>query len=204
MSKRILSLTPALLLVLLLAGCGSSPANNYYLLSAHEFPAAGGETPSIGVGPIVVPEYLSRESMVYNRAGNTLQVASLDLWAEPLVDGIQRVMVLNLAGLLNTQDVQFFPWHRKRAPEYGVKVNLLQLEATGQQVLLTAEWLIYRPGSATTVQRRISRLQSTLAAGTPEGDQVAAAYSDLLYQLSEIIAAAVTSDRSSASETEKQ
>ena len=199
MSKKTLSLASALTLMLLLASCGSSPPNNYYLLSAHEFPAADGDTPSVGVGPIEVPEYLSRESMVYNRAANTLQVASLDLWAEPLVNGVQRVMVLNLAGLLNTQDVSFFPWHPKRAPEYGVKVNLLQLEATGQQVLLTAEWLVYRPKSAEPVQRRISKLQSTLAPGTPEAEQVAGAYSDMLYQLSEIIAAAITSDRGGSS-----
>lgn len=203
MSKKMLSLAPAFALVLLLVGCGSSPANNYYLLSAHEFPTSSGDTPSVGVGPIVVPEYLNRKSMVYNRAGNTLQVASLDLWAEPLVDGIQRVMVLNLAGLLNTQDVQFFPWHPKSAPEYGVKVNLLQLEASGQQVLLTAEWLVYRAGTADPVQRRISRLQSPLPTGTVEAEQVAVAYSDLLYQLSNIIAAAITSDRGSSSETKQ-
>lgn len=198
MNKKVVSLAWVFTLALLLVGCGSSPPNNYYLLSAHEFPASGGETPSVGVGPIKIPEYLSRESMVYNRAGNTLHVASLDLWAEPLVDGVQRVVVLNLAGLLNTQDVQFFPWHPKRAPQYGVKVNVLKLEATAQQVLLTAEWLVYRPDSSEQVKRHISQLQSPLAAESPEAEQVAVAYSELLYQLSEIIAAAITSDRHSS------
>jgi uncharacterized protein len=126
-------------------------------------------------------------------------LASLDLWAEPLVDGVQRVTVLNLVGLLNTQDVQFFPWHPKRAPQYGIKVNLLQLEAVGQQALLTAEWLVYRPGNSETVQRRISRLEATLPAGEAAGERVAAAYSALLYQLSEIIASAITTDRAAAS-----
>lgn len=200
MTKNILSLAPVFALALMLSGCGSSPANNYYLLTAHDFPVAAGESPSVGVGPIVVPEYLNRKSMVYSRAGNSLQVASLDLWAEPLVDGIQRVMVLNLAGLLNTQDVQYFPWHPKRAPQYGVKVNLLQLEATDQQVSLAAEWLVYRPDSSETVQRRISNLQSPLPTGTSEAAQVAAAYSDLLYQLSDVIAASITSAHTGSSE----
>jgi hypothetical protein len=202
MSKKILLLAPVL--ALLLAGCGSSPANNYYLLTAHDAPAPMGDSPAIGVGPIEIPEYLSRKSMVYDRTGNTLQVASVDLWAEPLVDGIQRVMVLNLSGLLNTQDVQFFPWQPKRAPEYGVKINLLQLDVTGQQVMLTAEWLVYRPSSSRTVQRRISRLQSTMAAGTPEAEQVAVAYSKLLYQLSEVIATAITTDQSASSAANRQ
>tara|TARA_R110002072_G_scaffold84388_7_gene191336 strand:- start:1168 stop:1779 length:612 start_codon:yes stop_codon:yes gene_type:complete len=202
MTKKILSLAPVLALALLLSGCGSSPANNYYLLTAHDFPVAAGESPSVGVGPIVVPEYLNRKSMVYSRAGNSLQVANLDLWAEPLVDGIQRVIVLNLTGLLDTQDVQYFPWHPKRAPQYGVKVNLLQLEATDQQVSLAAEWLVYRPDSSETIQRRISKLQSPLPAGTSEAAKVAAAYSDLLYQLSDVIAASITSAHSGSSRSE--
>lgn len=195
MNKKTVSLAAAVTLALLLVGCGSSPPNNYYLLSAHEFPASTGERPSVGVGPIKIPEYLSRESMILNRAGNTLHVADLDLWAEPLVDGVQRVVVLNLAGLLNTQDVQSFPWHPKRAPQYGVKINVLELKATAQKVLLTAEWLVYRPGSSEQVKRHISQLELPLEVQPAEAEQVAAAYSELLYQLSEIIAAAITSDR---------
>lgn len=185
----------AFALALLLTGCGNSPVNNYYLLSAHEFTAPSGETPALGVGPIEIPEYLKRERMIYNRAGNTLQVASVDLWSEPLDDGIQRVLLLNLAGLLNTQDVQSFPWHSKRAPQYGVKVNVLQLDAVSQKVQLTAEWLVYRPAGSEAVQRRVSQLQSSLPTDTNDAEQVAAAYSELFYQLSEIIAAAITADR---------
>src|SRR5690606_23627729 len=162
--------------------CGSSPANHYYVLSAHDFPTPGGDTPSLGIGPIEVPEYLSRERMVYKRAGNTLQVASMDRWAEPLDDGIQRELTLNLAGLLHTQDVQSFPWHPKRAPQSGIKVNLLQLDTVGQQALLPAEWLVYRPGTAEPVQRRTSQLQSPLTGDTADAQRVAAAYSDLLSQ----------------------
>lgn len=194
MSKRF-SQVSLIALALLLVACGSSPPNNFYLLSAHDFAPASAQTPSLGVGPIEVPEYLNRESMVYNRAGNTLKVANVDLWAEPLSDGVQRVLVLNLAGLLNTQDVQYFPWHPKRAPQYAVKVNVLQLEAVSEHVQLTAEWLVYRPSTSEPVQRQISKVQSALAAGTVPAEQVAASYSDVLYQLSEIIAAAITADQ---------
>jgi uncharacterized lipoprotein YmbA len=201
-AKR-LWLAPSLLLALglLLAGCGSSPPNNYFLLSAHEAPVPGGTTPSLGVGPIEIPQYLSRKNMVYNGAENTLQVASLDLWAEPLQDGIQRVLALNLAGLLDTQSVSYFPWHPRREPEYGVKLNLLQLDANNQQAMLTAEWLVYRPATDASVTRRISRLQAPLTAGNSEPAQVAAAYSELLFQLSEIIAATIKADRAAGAGT---
>lgn len=201
MSNKFLLLACLMLPSLLLAGCGSSPPNNFYVLSAHELPAPSGTAPSLGIGPINIPEYLGRKNMVYNRVDNTLQVASLDMWAEPLGAGIQRVLVLNLTGLLNTQDVSTFPWRPERAPEFGVEVNLLQLDANEHGALLTAEWLVYRPGSATVGNRRISRLQIPLAPGAPEPQQVAAAYSTLLFQLSEIIAATITSERAAGSNT---
>lgn len=199
MSNRCLSLVLLLPLVALLAGCGSSPPNNFYLLSAHEFPAPpSGAAPALGVGPISVPEYLGRKHMVYNREDNTLQVAGLDMWAEPLGNGIQRVLVLNLTGLLNTQDVITFPWRPERAPEFGVEVNLLQLDANELEAKLTADWLVHRPGGAGPFNRRISRLQVPLPAGASQAEQVAAAYSTLLFQLSEIIAAAIESERAAA------
>jgi uncharacterized lipoprotein YmbA len=195
MIKKFLTFAWLLSASLVLTGCGSSPPNNYYLLSAHQFPAPSGETPAVGVRPIEIPEYLSRQNLVYNRLDNSLQVASSDMWAEPLEDGIQRVLVLNLAGLLNTQNVRFFPWHPKRTPDYGVKVNLLQLDANKNEASLTAEWLVSRPASAESVNRRLSYLQLSFPSGTPKPERVAAAYSTLLFQLSEIIAAAITKDR---------
>ncbi|MEZ5571932.1 MAG: PqiC family protein [Halioglobus sp.] len=198
MTINFLSRAWVLSLVVMLSACGNSPTNNYYLLSAHNFPAPVGDTPTIGVGPIKVPEYLNRDKLAYNQSDNALHIAGLDLWAEPLENGIQRVLVLNLAGLLNTQDVSYFPWHPKRAPAYGVKINVLQLESTEQDAMLTAEWLVYRPESSQSVVRRISRLQAPLTPGTAAPQQVAAAYSELMFQLSEIIAAAITSDAGSA------
>ncbi|WP_415355531.1 membrane integrity-associated transporter subunit PqiC [Halioglobus sp. Uisw_031] len=184
-----------LALSLLLTGCGSSPPNNYYVLSAQEFPIANGDTPAIGVGPIEVPEYLIRQNLVYNHDENTLHIFSLDLWGEPLEDGIQRVMALNLSGLLHTQNMRFFPWNPQRAPDYGVKVNLLQLDANENEAMIKAEWLVYRPTNGESVKRRISQLKLPLPSGASEPEQVAEAYSKLLLQLSEIIAADIKEDQ---------
>jgi uncharacterized lipoprotein YmbA len=199
MTKKFLPLAQLLSLALLLAGCGSSPPNNYYLLSAHEFPAASGEKPAVGVGPIEIPAYMNRDNLVYNRVENTLEIANLELWAEPLADGVQRVLVLNLAGLLNTQSVRLFPWHPKRAPDYGVRVDLLQLDASATAAALTAEWLVYRPANSKPVKRRISKLQVPLPTAEPEA--VASAYSELLFQLSEIIAAAIATDHTTSQDS---
>ena len=194
MSRTILPLLWLMVLGLMLSGCGSSPPNNYYVLSAEDFSAPNGDTPAVGVGPIVVPEYLIRQNLVYNRDQNTLRVAGLDMWGEPLEDGIQRVLALNISGLLQTQNVRFFPWNPKRAPDYGVKVNLLQLDANEDEASLKAEWLVYRPTNHEPVKRRISQLRLPLSAGAPEPEKVAEAYSKLLFQLSDIIATEIQTD----------
>tara|TARA_R110002072_G_scaffold1815_8_gene15366 strand:+ start:52056 stop:52670 length:615 start_codon:yes stop_codon:yes gene_type:complete len=194
MTQNRLFLLFAALASLILSGCGSSPANQYYVLSAHSFSASSDNAPSVGVGPIETPEYLSRENMVLRSTKNYLEVSADSLWAEPLDSGIQRVLILNLAGQLKTQNVESFPWHPRRAPDYGVKVSVLTMDANTQVATLTAEWLVYRPSDSKPVNRRISQLQRPLSSGTPAAEQVAEAYSDLLFQLSEIISAAIEDD----------
>jgi len=182
-----------LLLLGLLAGCGSSPPINYYVLSAQDGAARGGDTPSLGVGPVTIPEYLNRANLITEREGNTLTIARFDQWAEPLEDGIKRVLAINLAGLMNTQNVYTYPWRPEQAPEYGIRINLLQLDAGDREATLTAEWLVYRPGATGALARRLSRLHHPLPGGGPHAEQIAGAYSALLLQLSEEIAGAIES-----------
>lgn len=188
------SATTALLLLGLLAGCGSSPPINYYVLSAHKGTAPAGKTPSLGVGPIAIPEYLNRDNLVTNRQGNTLVVAASDRWAEPLADGVQRVLAVNLAGLLNTQSIRLYPWHQQQALDYGIRVNLLSLDAGAGEATLAAEWVVYRPENKEVVVRRLSRLREPLVNGATESEQIAATYSALLFKLSELITVAIASD----------
>ena len=187
---------PALCLALLLGACGSSSRTNHYMLSAHEAPVPGGQTPSLGIGPIDIPQYLNRNALVYQRDGNQLQVSAQDRWAEPLGDGIQRVLAINLAGLLDTGDISYFPWHARRSPDFGVQVTVLNLDASDRQARLVAEWLVYAGSTDTPVARRISELRQDLPAGALSPAQIAPAYSVLLYRLSEIIAGEIRAARS--------
>lgn len=180
------------MLSLWLSACGSSPHSNYYLLTAQQLPSASGQQPALGIGPVSIPEYLNRTGLVYSKAGNQLQISRQERWAEPLEDGIARVLGLNLANLLNTENVRSFPWSAERAPDYGVKVNVLSLDANDSKATLVAEWLVYRPATGEPVSRKISQLQQALPPGEVQASGLAPAYSELLYQLSELIAAAVS------------
>jgi uncharacterized lipoprotein YmbA len=201
MNKRYRTLIIALSLPLILLGCGSTPASKYYLLSAQATQTPSGTSPSVGVGPIEIPEYLNRHAMVYNRDGNRLHIASSERWAESLDSSILRVVRVNLASILNTQDVLAYPWIKSSRPEYGVAVTILNLDANDESAKLVVEWHLSRPQSEEALMRRIDKLQLDLPAGEVNATEVAAAYSELLYQLSSKIAAEITADIANNSDT---
>jgi uncharacterized lipoprotein YmbA len=191
----------ALALMLILAGCGSTPSSNYYVLAARDLPQSSSQQPSLGIGPVEIPEYLNRNGLVYSRDGNQLQIAQYERWAEPLEEGIVRVLGLNLAGLLGTENIRTFPWHPARAPQYGIKLRLMALDADDSNAELVAEWLVYKPDrdsrSDTTVSRRISRLLIPVNNNQLQPGDLPGIYSKLLFQLSEEIAAAIRADTDS-------
>ncbi|MBL1321618.1 MAG: membrane integrity-associated transporter subunit PqiC [Methylophaga sp.] len=194
MSTLIKTIMIAFTMLAVVSGCGTTPNSNYYLLNSSAAQAPIGSSPSLGIGPITIPEYLNRNAFIYTLDGNKLHIAKFERWAEPLDTGIMRIIQLNLASLLNTQNVQSYPWSGKKRPEYGIEVSVLILDANDTQAKLTAEWHIYRPESNETVIRRISELKQTMAEGSIVATDIEPAYSKLFFQLSEVIATAITED----------
>lgn len=188
-----LRLLTLLLLTSLLAACGSTPQSNYYRLSAASGGGAG-ESPSLGIGPIHIPEYLNRNSMVFSRGDNQLHIASFERWAEPLSNGVQRVLGLNLSSALDTQNIRPFPWSAEDAPDYGVRVWVLSLDTASEATTLVAEWRLHAPAEGREIARRISRYREAGSRG--DGATLAASYSRLLERLSSDIAAAIRTDMS--------
>ncbi|MFV0276129.1 MAG: membrane integrity-associated transporter subunit PqiC [Parahaliea sp.] len=186
-----LSLAPALLLCLMLGACGSTPHSNYYRLSAVS-DGGSGVTPAIGIGPVEIPQYLNRNSMVFMRDDNQLHIASFERWAEPLQAGITRVLGLNLAGALDTQNIRPFPWRGSDIPDYGVQLWLLALDAKPGGTRLVAAWRVYKPASGGEVMRRIGRYQG--AGSDIDGAAISSAFSRMLAQLSDDIASAIRED----------
>ena len=185
-----------LVLALWLAACAGSPPNSFYRLTpAAAAPTPGAEHPSLGVGPVDIPEFLNRSALVYSAGDNRLQIAGSERWAEPLEDGVKRVVGLNLALLLHSENLRYFPWDPRQVPDYGIRISVLDMDADARQATLVADWVLYRPGDGTTISRRISRFNEPLAAGDLAPAQLPPAYSALLYQLSETIAAAIRTDQ---------
>ena len=111
MTKYILQITALVVagIAMGLGGCaGMSPPSNFYVLSTLPESAAGTQSDGdeskieIGVGPVKLPEYLDRSQIITRISPNALKVAAFDRWAEPLKSSFPRILMENLATLLNT------------------------------------------------------------------------------------------------------
>jgi uncharacterized lipoprotein YmbA len=137
----------------LLTGCLSlrgSDAASFYLLSSmtQQRKAAGEEKIVVGVGPIDVPEYLNRPQIVTRRGPNELRLAEFHKWAEPLMDGIARVLAANLAATLPVE-VVFFPWRRAAAIDYQIIVQVHRFDTDPEgNATLQARWALFGRGGS--------------------------------------------------------
>lgn len=177
------------------AGCSPiaigepSPPSRFYLLEALEAPAdaaslaSGG--PTLGVGPVRVAEYLERPLIATRTGEHGLDLAEFDRWAEPLDDGVARVLASNLGALLGSERVRRHPWRDGRL-DVEVIVDVRRFDGPREgPVELVAHWRMRRAGD---VVERTTRLREPVEGGRYE--DVVAAMSRALRELSREIARA--------------
>ena len=191
--RRSLLLVSLLLcsLVPLLAGCVSQGNPPRYFLLQSKAPAgdhSGGL--SVGVHPITVPEYLQRSALLIDSDASRLRYSFDGRWGEPVADGIHRVSTVELSRLLDTGNLQRWPWSRQQRPEIEVKIAVLAMERHDSTALLSAEVAVIDNRGAESATHRFVR---SWRAPVPEAsdDAIAEAYSTLVQAMNADIAAAV-------------
>lgn len=178
----------------LLSSCSNGAPAQLYVLT----PLAHVESPSpaprmrdvtIGVGPVEVPQYVNRPEIVTGRDSPELRSTTAAEWAEPLRDGLTRVLADNLSRLLATERIALFPW-KSFTPEYQVVVDVIHLLGQpGGEVSLVALWSIMgKQGQAALVSKKSSFREPI---GGQDYEALAAAMSRTVAALSRDIAAAL-------------
>lgn len=95
---------------------------------------------SIGVGPITLPEYAQKSSVVSFTQGNKLRIAGYHAWVDGLEKNITRVMAANLNESLNTS-VTPFPWSRAIRPDTQLLIRFSEIGGErGKFVSANIEW----------------------------------------------------------------
>jgi uncharacterized lipoprotein YmbA len=156
----------------------------------------------VGVGPIIVPEYLDRTNIVRRFAPNRVAISELEWWAEPLETSLLRVIGDNLAARLGTPAVLRYPWPILMKPAYSVAINFSRFDILGDnRVHLSARWVVRGGQPRRALLTRESSIEKTAASSTT-ADAVAA-LSQTLDDLSAEIASAIRTLRVEAPPAQK-
>jgi hypothetical protein len=167
----------------------------YYTLESSTEPSvqpASGLT--VGLGPVTLPGYLSRPSLVTRMDGTQVRYAEGERWAEPLGKQFNRTLSEDLSRALGGARIIDYAWYPGAPVDVAVAVNVLAFEndATGAATL-NAGWTLREPHSRQVEYEGQSAIVEP-AAGTPgeaKGDAAVAALSRALARLSSELALAI-------------
>jgi uncharacterized lipoprotein YmbA len=152
------------------------------------------DTSPVGIGPIIIPEYLDRTNIVRRFAPNRVAISELEWWAEPLDNSLLRVLGDNLAARLGTPAVLRYPWPLLMKPAYSVAINFSRFDIlSAERVHLAARWVVRGGQPRRVLLTRESSIEKT-PAGPTTGEAVTA-LSEALDDLSAEIASAVQTVR---------
>lgn len=159
-------------------------------VAREEHDPAGPRGAAIGVGPVRVPDYLGRLEMA-TRVGTTeLRYTINERWAEPLDQGIKRVIGENLAKILGPRRIVSLPTVQRGRLRFEVPIEVVRFEPTpDDDVVLVARWALRDVREHRVVEGRESRVRVELRGATPEAK--AEAMSRATLRLAEIIAARI-------------
>ena len=173
----------------------------YYTLASSAEPSvrsASGLT--VGLGPVTLPGYLSRPSLVTRVDDTQVHYAEADLWAEPLAQAVHPHAERGPLRALGGARIIDYPWYPGAPIDVAVAVNVLafEIDTTGTATL-NAGWTLRDPQSRQVGYEGQSAIVEP-AGGTPgeaKGDAAVAALSRALARLSrELAVAIVTNTRS--------
>ena len=202
LARRLLTLAAA---SISLASCAVSDSTLYYALgrvgagstesrastSTPLSSAAGTAAEGIGVGPVIMPGYLDRIQVVTRGGTDQVEFSAFRRWAEPLDEGIARVLGEEIGARVPTERIVTYPWRGvlARALQYRVVVAVLRFDGRlGVDVTLDTRWRILGRDGAELAFRRST--VSEAAAG-PGYEQMVAAMTRTLVALGQEIAAEI-------------
>lgn len=139
-----------ILLTLLLAACGAKASYRYYTLTP--VPSGldgrsvdlGAPRVVLGIGPVMIPDYLDRPQLVTRTSRNELTLSEYNRWAGSFGSDALRVLEENLDTMLVADGVTVVSWRRGVPNDFRVAVQISRFDVTeGEEAVLKAQWVIY-------------------------------------------------------------
>lgn len=150
------------------AGCAPKPPPDIYMLNVAAPTVRPGfeEGIRVGLGPIEMQAYLNRNQIVSRDTTTKLRVSEQDVWAEPLKEGLTRVLLIGLGLALDSNRIYALPMRQQRPLDYRVPIDVLRFDGTlgtGNEVVLGARWSIVSGDGREVLVTRVSRIVEPIA-----------------------------------------
>ena len=143
--------------------------------------------PTIGLGPVKLPEYLDRDEVVTRVGPNRLELSGKDLWAEPLANSFKQVIAQDLTQSLGTQSITFYPWFAITHVDYQVRIDVYRFETdSSANARLVAHWQVL-DGSGKLLYAADADLSEPAQPGEPVAGALSRAVNGLARQIASSI-----------------
>jgi uncharacterized lipoprotein YmbA len=153
-------------------------------------PAAGAVR--LGLASIQLPAYLEPQSIAWRTGQNEIRYLENERWAEPLEEGILRVIGRELSRAPEIGTVHFQLWSR-RTVDLVLRIRVHQFEASeGGKVVLDADYQLTSPDGETIHVARDVRLERNGPSPQTAPAEAVNAMSALLSEFTAAVAAGLT------------
>jgi uncharacterized lipoprotein YmbA len=185
-----------------LSGCAllqpHADPTRFYVLTVPSAPPEGpadGEFKrwKLGLRPVEVPAYLRSKAMVIRTGTNEIHFADFDRWAEPLDQGISRVMKETLSSARNVENVALNS-HGDDTLDYEVAIRILgcegvRVENGSSSIRFAVTWEVRSVEKSSTVTKRGAFTADPVAWNGRDYGQLAERLSEAIAAVSKAVAA---------------
>ena len=187
-------------LLTILSACTSSPDARLYILESAgtNTTTANSETKTVFVSPVVLPDYLKRDEIVYRSGAHRIEVAQYDRWAEPLDRNITSVIAANLTSRFGAENVIDYYSNFSAQSDMTLRVRILEFVPTeDNNVILKAVWELAQRGQGEALFSREIDIPVRSGVLAQNIDSTVRAMSEALNQLSQEIANSIEQNNNS-------
>ncbi|TFH47075.1 MAG: membrane integrity-associated transporter subunit PqiC [Lysobacterales bacterium] len=177
-------------------GCAKGLPADYYVLHATTSESLVGAERgvAVGVGPVELPAHLNRSQIVTRATDYQLDLSESHQWAEPLKDGVSRVIAVNLSNMLESNRVFVIPRRQKVTLDFQVSIDIARFDGElGEAAILGARWTLYGSDTREPLLSKVTIVNKRTEGGSYNA--LVAASSQALEALSLEIAEAINARR---------
>ena len=133
----------------------------YSLLALAPSPSGPSSQLRIGVGPVEIPRLLNRPQIISRKNNTEILMAEKHQWGGSYKEELTQALTDNLSNLLNTDNIEQYPWKFAFKPAYSVRVTIERFDGQlGKEVILKARWRLFKGNKEVLVKQ--SRVKESI------------------------------------------